>query len=76
MRLITIIITLLVLNGSALIGFGIGLIDFEEELSIEEIEYCEMVEIYHSTNDGLGWPDYRGIYNKMCVDSEGYDPRY
>jgi len=32
--------------------------------------YCQMVEIYKSTNGDFGWPDYKKLYSVQCEVSK------
>lgn len=41
--------------------------DAEKEAETDLKLYCEMVEIRQTTgNPNLGWPDYKGIYEREC----------
>lgn len=47
----------------------IGLVnnpDEPDELTIEAKTYCEMVQTFKETDGRYGWPDYRGIFRKVC----------
>lgn len=41
------------------------MIDVSHEARIEMIDYCNMVEL-RKIDGVLGWPDYKGIYDKEC----------
>ena len=38
-----------------------------EDAAREEALYCSNVELYKATKGEKGWPDYRDVYNTMCV---------
>ncbi len=38
-----------------------------EDAAREEAVYCANVKQYKDTGGQLGWPDYREVYNTMCV---------
>lgn len=38
-----------------------------EDLERDRKEYCEMVEL-HNADPALGWPDYKGVYQEVCID--------
>ena len=38
-----------------------------EDAAREEALYCENVKQYKATGGEQGWPDYREVYNTMCV---------
>ena len=33
----------------------------------EERLYCSMVQQYRGTGGQYGWPDYKGIYDEVCM---------
>lgn len=37
-----------------------------DDLEDQRREYCEMVELYRTSQGELGWPDYRNIYSEQC----------
>ena len=37
-----------------------------DQLEKERENYCEMVEIYKSSDGEHGWPDYKKVYDKQC----------
>lgn len=43
-----------------------GRSDYEDAVR-EEAIYCEQVQRYKATGGQEGWPDYRELYNTMCV---------
>ena len=43
-----------------------GQSDYEDALREEQL-YCTNVELYKATGGEQGWPDYREVYNTMCV---------
>lgn len=43
-----------------------GQSDYEDALR-EEAVYCENVAQHKATGGEKGWPDYRDVYNTMCV---------
>ncbi len=53
-------VTFIVLAGLA------GRVDYEEELRAEQA-YCDNVKLYKDSRGQQGWPDYRELYNTMCV---------
>lgn len=38
-----------------------------EDAAREEAVYCANVKQYKDTGGQEGWPDYREVYNTMCV---------
>ena len=38
-----------------------------EDAAREEALYCENVALYKASGGQEGWPDYREVYNTMCV---------
>jgi hypothetical protein len=46
-------------------GFA-GASDLEDAVRQEQL-YCENVALYIKTDGQQGWPDYRELYNTMCV---------
>ncbi len=48
-----------------LAGFA-GQSDYEDAARAEQL-YCDNVKQYKDTGGQLGWPDYREVYNTMCV---------
>lgn len=52
----------------ALVASCVGLasnLDFTEAIA-DEAHYCAMVRQYQ-LDPNTGWPDYRGIYDEVCV---------
>lgn len=43
-----------------------GRTDYEDALRDEAL-YCANVALYKATAGKQGWPDYREVYNTMCV---------
>ena len=41
-----------------------------EDAAREEALYCSNVELYKATGGEQGWPDYREVYDTMCVKSK------
>lgn len=37
-----------------------------DEEQLQQTHYCEMVELFKSSNGENGWPDYKGTYEKEC----------
>ena len=46
-----------------------GRVDYEDAVR-EEAVYCEQVKLYKDTGGAKGWPDYRELYNIMCVQDQ------
>ena len=61
------IITLIVVVGIFLYA---SMSDSEALLEAES-DYCEMVTMHIDSKGELGWPDYKGIYNNVCVGDRG-----
>ena len=38
----------------------------EEEVTLQQDIYCDMVGRYLDTYGEFGWPDYKGIYETEC----------
>jgi hypothetical protein len=53
-------VVFIVLAGTA------GRVDYEDALREEQL-YCDNVKLYKDTAGAKGWPDYRELYNTMCV---------
>ncbi len=53
-------VTFIVLAGLA------GQTDYEDAVREEQL-YCNNVALYKQTQGEQGWPDYREVYNTMCV---------
>ena len=61
----TILITLCIIISLIIIA-GLSCKEMEDERLELEL-YCEMVKIRKESKDKrLGWPDYKGIYDKCC----------
>lgn len=43
----------------------VSTIDYQDEVK-QQSHYCEMVELYKSSNGENGWPDYKDIYQTGC----------
>ncbi len=43
-----------------------GRSDYEDAVREEQL-YCANVALYKATEGLQGWPDYRDVYNTMCV---------
>lgn len=37
-----------------------------DELSHEQLLYCEMVQIHKESNGNYGWPDFKQIAEEVC----------
>lgn len=48
-----------------------GASDMEDAVRQEQL-YCENVTLYIETDGQQGWPDYRELYNTMCVKHPGF----
>jgi len=62
-------VTFIVLAGLA------GRVDYEEELRAEQA-YCDNVKLYKDTQGKQGWPDYRELYNTMCVQNRNNNQNF
>lgn len=58
--------------GFLLLAGLVGRSDYEDALVAEQA-YCANVTLYYATAGEQGWPDYRDMYNIMCVKYRG-DP--
>ncbi|MNE05063.1 hypothetical protein D3C81_365310 [compost metagenome] len=57
----------LLLCGAAAAVFAADwLVTGPSEAEITHNEYCEMVQLYKNSKGGLGWPDYKRQYDKLC----------
>ena len=54
---------LLLMGVVSILAISMMLDEQEEDRAIQR--YCEMVEL-NKTDQSLGWPDYRAIYNEVC----------
>jgi hypothetical protein len=37
-----------------------------DDITSQQILYCDMVDIYETSNGEYGWPDYQGNAQKLC----------
>lgn len=58
--------------GFVLVAGWAGQSDHEDAVLAEQA-YCRNVTLYHASAGEQGWPDYRELYNVMCVKYRG-DP--
>lgn len=54
------------LLGLFLIGLGITGEGDIREAEVQSREYCEMVELYISSEGENGWPDYKNSHEEGC----------
>ncbi len=52
-----------------------GRVDYEDAVR-EEAVYCEQVKLYKDTAGAKGWPDYRELYNTMCVTNQEKNQKF
>lgn len=52
--------------GFVLLAGWAGQSDYEDAARAE-LAYCRNVTLYNATAGDQGWPDYRALYNTMCV---------
>jgi len=50
---------------AAALGLLAWLTNSEEPMP-EEVQYCEMVDIWQDTDGEYGWPDFKDNYDKVC----------
>lgn len=43
----------------------VSTMDYQDEVK-QQSYYCEMVELYKSSDGENGWPDYKDIYQTEC----------
>lgn len=43
----------------------VSTMDYQDEVK-QQSRYCEMVELFESSNGENGWPDYKDIYQTEC----------
>jgi hypothetical protein len=59
-------ITALLLVGALSLIFGlVGNFDYQDALD-EEALYCQQTLLFKRTGGQSGWPDYKGIREKVC----------
>lgn len=44
-----------------------------DEVELEQRQYCEMVELFISSNGENGWPDYKNTYAESCSTQKEED---
>ena len=59
--------TIALCSSLMLLAYALKGMESESEVQVKEQDlYCEMVSL-HLDDKTLGWPDYKGIYDSVCI---------
>lgn len=57
------------LGGLIVAALVVGAVTDVQIAQERDAQYCDMVALYKQTRGDSGWPDYRGVYDKLCTEA-------